>query len=265
MNILVLGDMIVDIYEWYTATRVCPEAPALVLESKFKDHEHREGGAALVANNLRSLASDCNITAFYGSKSYKRRIFADRTLICRIDDDGQKIITPDKYATSIGLVIDDMDAVVVSDYGKGAMIGEEVIHTLLRCKGPVFVDAKNEPSRYSGIFALFPNEREPGSAGARHVIRKCGSKGAYVDDVLVPTAEQQVYDVTGAGDVFLAAFVTAYMDLRADVIDDNPDFLKRCAGFANLAAGISVQHLGTYVITPEEIEAEWKKSEKVPA
>jgi D-beta-D-heptose 7-phosphate kinase/D-beta-D-heptose 1-phosphate adenosyltransferase len=259
VNILVLGDMIVDIYEWYTATRVCPEAPALVLERKFKSHEHREGGAALVANNLRSLAGECNITAFYGSKSFKRRIFADRTLLCRIDDDSQQLISPERYARSIELVIDQMEAIVVSDYGKGAIVGDAVIKVLLQAhlRCPIFVDAKIAPDRYAGFFALFPNEHEPAPSGKfRHVIRKLGSRGANVDGVDVPTAEQHVYDVTGAGDVFLAAFVASYSTLRTQVFDDDHEMLRQCAVIANRAAGISVRHLGTHVVTPEEMEAE---------
>lgn len=258
MNILVLGDMIIDHYQYHDAVRVCPEAPALVLH--FNSKNDTEGGAALVANNLRSLSPNANITAFYGSMSHKTRIFADRTLICRIDDDSVKLVSPEQYAKSIGMVIDQMDLVVISDYGKGAIIGNEVIKLVFESGKPVFVDAKYEPERYVGAFALFPNEREPAPLGiADHIIRKLGARGATVDGHLVDTTPQRVYDVSGAGDVFLAAFVSTYMTLRTMPFDHDPQLLKECAEYANVAAGISVRRIGTCIVTPQEVHSELKK------
>lgn len=251
VKILVLGDNIVDRYSFCKATRLCPEAPAPVLVEE--DSRTSEGGAGLVAANLRSLMGDQRCVEFLaGSTSIKYRIFAERTLLARIDKDkfqsqGEKVYTEQINAT---LTSGTPDAVVVGDYGKGAMsynIAQYLTKTCCRINVPLFVDAKADPKPYEGCFAIFPNENEHSDLDRKnyqHIIRKLGPKGCSVDGLLVETEEQHVYDVTGAGDVFLAAFVVKYLRKSS---------LMECAEYANKAAGISVRHLGTYIVRPEEL------------
>lgn len=60
-RIAVLGDLMLDVYLWGTASRLSQEAPVPVLHVKRRDI--RLGGAANVMRNLSAL-SDCSITAF---------------------------------------------------------------------------------------------------------------------------------------------------------------------------------------------------------
>ena len=251
-KVLVLGDRIIDRYSFCHATRLCPEAPAPVLiEDKVKQSE---GGASLVAANLRSLLGNFEVAALFGSTSKKLRIFADRTLVCRIDEDSCHTIPARAYEVQIrGVMEQGVSAVVVGDYGKGAMrdCASWLTKLCLSENIPLFVDAKSDPKPYTACFAIFPNENEHVDLSEKcyqHIIRKLGPSGCSVDGVLVPTEEQQVYDVTGAGDVFLAAFVARYLHY-GKTFD-----LVECAQYANKAAGISVRHLGTYVVEPDELD-----------
>jgi len=262
-RILVVGDRIIDHYSYCKAVRLCPEAPAPVLH--LIAEQTSEGGAALVAANLNSLLSapEDSVYAEYGSVSHKHRIFADHHLVCRIDRDSQSVLEPEHYWREIQRRLpatgDFVNAVVVSDYGKGAMTPGIASGLVAYCEQnqiPLFVDAKHDTKPYIGCFAIFPNENEHRYLSPddyKNVIRKVGPIGCYVNGYLVGTKEQRVYDVTGAGDVFLAAFVVAFVESRGAVDDFR---LRACARYANIAAGVSVRHLGTHVVSSDELREE---------
>lgn len=250
MKVLVLGDRIQDHYSFCKATRLCPEAPApvLVLESSRSSN----GGASLVANQLEVFMNSNDVVKVYGSMSEKHRIFASGQMICRMDNDSQSIMPYEVYWTRVNHeLIYVPDAVVVGDYGKGAMAEQTAKKLTITCaeKGiPLFVDSKNNPEPYKGCFAIFPNENEHvgqlPQSDYQNIIRKLGKNGCMVNGQHIPTKEQAVFDVTGAGDIFLAAFVHNYLQSK-DLIS--------AAKFANLVAGLSVRHIGTYVVPLNEI------------
>lgn len=247
-RVLVLGDDIADYYKFYTATRLCPEGPVPVLVQSGPD-QMSDGGAGLVAQQLRML----NVTTNYlfGSASHKTRIFADDRLMLRIDKDGFDKTSPEDYRGEITAALSNpLDAIIVSDYDKGAFT-RELAAWLIRETNhkniPVFVDAKNTWNYYSGCFAVFPNKSEAGEGLqfiADHVIQKLGADGCAVDGVHFPTKSHAVRDVCGAGDVFLAAFVYKWLETKE---------LESAAQFANKVAGISVEFVGTKVVSKEEI------------
>jgi bifunctional ADP-heptose synthase (sugar kinase/adenylyltransferase) len=258
MNILVVGDRIIDQYEFCKAVRLSPEAPVPVLH--LTSEKTSEGGASLVAENLKSLMGAKNVNTVFGSVSHKRRTFADRTLLSRLDKDSWSALDPKAYWNEILAQAQFASAIVVGDYGKGA-IDQHIASGLVALRKPLFVDTKHHPEWYKGCFALFPNEEEHPLLDIRdyqHIIRKLGPMGCTVDGVLVPTKEQQVYDVTGAGDVFLAGFVAMFMQENDTPYLAAADRLRACAEHANLVAGISVRHLGTYVVKPTDLLEESK-------
>lgn len=176
--------------------------------------------------------------------------------------------------------IDRADAVAIEDYGKG-VCNEAVCRRVIevcRAKGtPVFVDPSRltDYSRYAGATAITPNRSEAELAtgmtteGDGPVVRTnepiarklhesldleatvltLDRHGALLltdgdDAVHVPTVARQVYDVTGAGDMVLAALIAA-----------------RCNGlswidsvrFANAAAGLEVEVFGVRPIPFERV------------
>lgn len=238
-NILICGDKILDHYFFCKATRLCPEAPCPVLH--IERTKVRAGGAMLVAANLISLGGN-DIVECYGSSSRKFRFYAGHTLITRVDRDKESVTEPAAYWKDLEPALRRADVVIASDYGKGAFT-DDIAAKLIVSGKRVFVDAKINVERWSGAFASFPNEHEE-LVLSHHVIRKKGSEGCVVDGTSITSVPQQVYDVTGAGDVFLAAFVWDYL---------KSNDLLHAARMANRAAGESVKHLGTYVVSRKDM------------
>jgi len=238
MRILLFGDYITDHYIFGSVSRVCPEAPVPVFVPDGKDYV-LEGGAALVAKNLKALG--VSVAFVHSDVSTKTRYFCGKHLLMRVDADsaGAPIPLKDMSANLLFAGQSGIDAIVVSDYGKGAMT-KELADLICQSGIPTFVDAKKNWHWYAGASAAFPNKHESVPPNYyRHVIQKLGEKGCLVDGTPVPARPRQVFDVTGAGDVFLAAFVVRYLETK-DLI--------QAAEFANECAGESVEHLGGYVL-----------------
>ena len=72
-----------------------------------------------------------------------------------------------------------------------------------------------------------------------------GKDGALFEDKIYPTNKQEVFDVCGAGDVFLSSFV--YKFLNNSSIDESILFANRCASF-------SVSKMGSYVLSKKDID-----------
>src|SRR6476661_9117294 len=65
MKVAVIGDVMLDTYWWGNVDRISPEAPVPVVALKKK--EHRLGGAANVALNVKALGSKVSIFSVIGS------------------------------------------------------------------------------------------------------------------------------------------------------------------------------------------------------
>src|SRR5438128_880675 len=65
LRVGVIGDVMLDTYWWGNVDRISPEAPVPVVALKKK--EHRLGGAANVALNVKALGSKASIFSVIGS------------------------------------------------------------------------------------------------------------------------------------------------------------------------------------------------------
>jgi len=169
--------------------------------------------------------------------------------------------------------------VAIEDYDKGVLKGgvaEEVIALAAGANREAIVDPAKlkDYDRYRGATAVTPNRTEaehatglPTDSGAdirantrlaaaiqerfaiENVVLTLDRHGALLAQkgrapVALPTVAREVYDVTGAGDMVLAALVAA----RANGIDW-PDAVR----FANSAAGLEVEVFGVQPIPFERI------------
>ena len=148
-------------------------------------------------------------------------------------------------------------AIVISDYGKGT-IDFNITRLLVSTNLPCYVDTKNSHIEWfrGANVTLFPNwiEYESCVQGKEHlvgtVVAKHGPWGCYLWDAKsekahLPACRREVMDCTGAGDCFLSAYIWA----KLNGLDS-----AGAAAVANEAAGISVSHLGTYIVKPADIE-----------
>lgn len=256
--IAIIGDIIIDEYIFGDSTRLSPEAPVPIV--KHIKTEHRGGGSANVFNNVQSLTNDVLLCTHSDNPPKKVRIFSRGHYISRLDYEGHHIweLSPE-YKSA--------DIVIISDYNKGSITNIKDIPDLPKY---TIVDPKKMLNHYSGAWCIKPNSAEfeqyagkwesldelynlmalsISSLNITHLIVTLGPDGvAYMNNTgeceHIHSAASEVFDVTGAGDTFIA--VLAY------ALDNNYQMIDAIK-LANKAAGIAVSHLGTYVIKPSDI------------
>lgn len=240
-KILLIGDDCVDVYQYGTVDRISPEAPVPVF--KFSHEEQKPGMAGNVCRNLKALG--CDVSYLHGKTSTKTRLIDTRSKqhIVRIDNDVQS--TALEFVSEIP---NAYDAIVISDYNKGT-VSYDLIKECIESKIPVFIDTKKtQLDLMQGAWVKI-NELEYSrvTSECSGLIVTLGNKGAKVPhhDLEFTAPSVEVSDVTGAGDTFLAALVVEWLKTRD---------IAKAVPFAIKAASITVQHLGVYAPTIEEIK-----------
>lgn len=181
LQVAVIGDLMLDEYIVGDDYRLSDEAPVPVL--KVEDFKIRLGGAANVANNVRSLGAipilcgvigSCNTEFPEMRYGYSARRFLD--LISQLNIDSKFIVqsnvrtttksrilinnqqvarydyeqTLDTYSQQLlydrvsSLNFDTIDVIIVSDYRKG-VVTKELMDLLRSTKIPIIVDPKPSP------------------------------------------------------------------------------------------------------------------------
>ncbi len=299
LNVLVAGDAMLDRY-WYGETgRISPEAPVPVVA--IARTEDRPGGAANVAlvlatlgvkttlvapighdeagTALRGLLADAGVRTHWveqsdGTTITKLRIISQHQQMLRVDFEGPAAMAAEILPEFFGQSLSGVDAVIFSDYAKGALAQvAPLIHASRVAGRPVLIDPKrSDCAAYTGASILTPNraefERMVGHCGselerverARELLLQLdlaavlltrGEEGMTLvernrEAVHIAARAQEVFDVTGAGDTVVAvlgASLAAGQDLA------------HAAMLANLAAGVVVGKLGTATVSVAELRA----------
>jgi D-beta-D-heptose 7-phosphate kinase/D-beta-D-heptose 1-phosphate adenosyltransferase len=241
MKILLVGDNGVDQYQFGTVTRISPEAPVPVLN--YTHTVTKPGMAANVEDNLLKLG--CEVDFVHGVKTcIKTRVIDSKTgqHLVRIDQDIHSKAVKIDYTD-----IDKYNAIIVSDYNKGS-IEYETVETLRKnYSGPVFVDTKkSDLARFEGCFVKINQvEFEAAKTYPTELIVTLGRDGVKYKEHKFSTPQVEAFDVCGAGDTFLSALAYNFV-LSADIV--------AAIQFATRAASVTIQHIGVYSPTLEEIE-----------
>ena len=298
-HVVVAGDVMLDRYLFGATGRISPEAPVPVVH--VQETDDRPGGAANVAVNLAALGATTSLVGVVGRDSAASALAAileDRGIRCafataddrptitktRVQSRGQQLIRLDEEnAVAMpgdamrGALRDSLDgagAVVLSDYGKGALDDVAAMITMCRDAGvPVLVDPKGTDfSKYRGASLLTPNQSEFEAVAGRaasddDLVRRAramidelelaallvtrSEKGMLLveagnEPVFLSTQAREVFDVTGAGDTVIATLAGALASGQA---------LASAAALANVAAGLVVRKIGVATVTPGEISA----------
>ena len=304
-KILVVGDLMLDEFVWGRVSRISPEAPVPVVW--VQSESVMPGGAANVANNIRALGGQALAVGVVGEDRWgaalledlaarkvdtsgvvraprpttvKTRVIAHHQQVVRVDREQREPLasaTIERLLQALEARLDDVDAVILEDYGKGVITRQllELVVPLARRKRKLItVDPKEEHfDLYRGVTALTPNRREASEAVGRELerdadVRRAGEEileRLDCDGVLVtlgedgmwlferrgkqariPTVAQEVFDVAGAGDTVIATFTLALASGAS---------MEQAALIANAAAGIVVGKLGVATAAPEELRA----------
>ena len=241
LNILLVGDDCVDIYDYGTVDRISPEAPVPIFKYSYK--ESRPGMAGNVRKNLEALG--CTVNYLHGNTSTKTRLIDIRSKQQLLRIDGDIMSKPIEFDTAIPNVY---DAIVISDYNKGTISYDLLKNIINSVYCPVFIDTKKtDLGSINGAFIKI-NQSEAARATSlpnpEWLITTLGENGALWNSYSFDADPVEVADVCGAGDTFLAAMVYDYL-INKDI--------KSAIKFAIKASAITVKHLGVYAPTIGEI------------
>lgn len=243
-KILLIGETCEDIYHFGRTSRLSPEGPipVFVPEETVK----KKGMAANVLDNLISLGQD--VTFITNDKLIKKERFVDTRFnahVLRVDRNDK--VEPISFEEK-NIDLDQFDAVVISDYNKGFVSSRFCKEITTKFKGPVFVDTKKDNLNCFKNCILKINEEESRkisnlSSGCE-LITTLGKSGAKYREKIFPAFEAGVFDVCGAGDVFLASLAACFLNIRK---------MPTSIMFANLCSSISVKTMGNHCVTYKEI------------
>ena len=316
-RVLIVGDLIMDRYVMGDVGRISPEAPIPVLAARSS--ELRLGGAGNVAANLRSMEAEVAVIGVVGDDELgrkmreafekqgidagamvvdpsrptieKARMMSGVQQMLRVDWEDTRGLDGaalDELLERLPAAVGGADAVVLSDYGKGALPAEVLQATIAEARRtgvPVLVDPKGDDyTRYKGATLITPNKKEAERALGRKIslsdlpavgdeliqtadlqlaVITLGPDGIYyrthadgegvVEEGRAPAVARAVYDVTGAGDTVVAHLALYLADEWG---------IEEAVGLANHAAGIVVGKLGTHSVTRAELRA--RLAEQLP-
>lgn len=302
-RILVAGDVMIDVYDFcYTAqSRPSPESPDKLVYTAHRS-EKMLGGAGNVAANLASLGVESTFLSLCGDDgnalevrrlcdrskvahrlikdesrptTIKTRMYIDDHYVLRRDDEQTHKVSSEasaEIAREFEQVLDQVDAVILSDYNKGFFTAENAQAMIALCRErsiPVVVDLKPpNASIFSNATVVAPNLKEAREIcsefdpykketallqihdllGAENVVVTLGSEGMLVYDGQaashVSGRKVTAIDPCGCGDT-VRACLTLGLVAGLDLVD--------AAAFANYAASLAVQKLGTATLAPTEL------------
>jgi rfaE bifunctional protein kinase chain/domain len=188
IQILVVGDVMLDRYWMGSVHRISPEAPVPVVG--IERTELRVGGAGNVAANVRGLGAICHLVSVIGDDesgrnldqilsthgvnrhlhidaesrtTEKLRIISKNQQLLRADfENPPRREVVDRCLSDYEELLPQVNVVAISDYGKGSLQSIEEMIQQAKARGiPVIVDPKGSDfSRYRGATVVTPNESE---------------------------------------------------------------------------------------------------------
>lgn len=195
LKVLIIGDLMLDVYYWGDVNRISPEAPVPIVAISKK--ESRMGGAANVAINIQAMGATPILCGVIGNDVHgerlikilkekklpiegvivstdrptttKTRIISNNHHIVRIDDETDEYIG-DKQTAKLLKQIEKIinagkaDVIIFEDYDKGVMSSElikKVVALAQKKNIPTVVDPKKRNfTDYSGVTLFKPNLKE---------------------------------------------------------------------------------------------------------
>ncbi|RLD21578.1 MAG: D-glycero-beta-D-manno-heptose-7-phosphate kinase [Bacteroidetes bacterium] len=195
LTVLIIGDIMIDSYLWGVTERVSPEAPVPIVNVTKK--EHRMGGAANVALNIKALGATPIICTVIGADemamvysellrnsemsdqgvlvsservtSQKTRIISHNQQVVRIDEEKIEDLDDKDETRIIERIITLLDSVkpdviIFEDYNKGVLTKKVINQTLIEANKrnvPSSVDPKKHNFfEYRNATLFKPNLKE---------------------------------------------------------------------------------------------------------
>ncbi len=195
LNVLIIGDVMIDSYLWGKVSRISPEAPVPIISVTNK--EIRLGGAANVALNVQALGANPILCSVIGvdieGQSFldllkkqrlsqkgilksrdrvttvKTRVIGNNAQLIRIDEENEEDISQPETTQLLMLISyiiqhEKIDVIIFEDYNKGLITPKLIskVVELSKSKGiPTCVDPKKRNfNAYKGVSLFKPNLKE---------------------------------------------------------------------------------------------------------
>ena len=195
LNVLIIGDVMIDSYLWGKVNRISPEAPVPIVTVKNK--ERRLGGAANVALNIQALGANPILCSVIGVDiegqafmellktqklsqkgilksrdritTVKTRIIGNNSQLLRVDEEEETDIIyteTQQLLTLISYIInhDKIDVIIFEDYNKG-LINTKLISKVVELSKSKNITTCVDPKKknftsYKGVSLFKPNIKE---------------------------------------------------------------------------------------------------------
>ena len=310
-KILVIGDIVADVYVDGRISRISREAPVLILEKAGE--KVVAGGAANVVANAATLGAEVYAVGVIGDDDHAeslRKIFKELDVhieglvrdksrptisktriiaggratvsqqIVRIDSESKEPLGKKVEAellAKIDKILPTVDGIIMSDYGSGTVTANArklITRYAAKHKLPNIVDSRYNIGDFAGVGYIKQNDSELGAfvgqelndvtdliGAGTQILTKLNVDGALITrgemgmslfersgaTHHIPVSDMsEVYDVSGAGDTCIAAFLLALTTGAQPAL---------AAKIANFAAGIAVRKLGTSTVSATELIA----------
>ena len=205
-KILIIGDMVADIYIDGRISRISREAPVLVLEQAGE--KIVPGGAANVVNNVATLGGNALAVGVLGddhaAEGLKKALQQNKAVtsgfitdisrptisktriiaggratvsqqIVRLDKESRELLSAtieDKLQEKLTTLLPQVDGVVISDYGAGTVtpkIQQQIINYCRKHNIPSMVDSRYDIHRFKNIGYVKQNDAELAAAVGREL------------------------------------------------------------------------------------------------
>jgi len=274
-KVKILGDIMLD--TWISGSNEIdsPEAPISIF--KKKNEYFNLGGAGNLAMNLKTLNIQFRLYADIAKdkngqiisnllKKFKilntvknnKKLTTIKTRYLDNNNNHKFRIDEEKYYYNKALhttflkTLKKNEIILISDYAKG-IINKNTIKQIIKKKCLIFVDPKNTPDFYKGVFLIKPNmkkfEEWYGKFSiqkAKKAIKKMGWEWLIVTDgengVFVFNKKKEYVhytvkkalnpDVTGAGDIFFSIIIYSYIN-DVDIFTASEIASNTCAKLVN--------------------------------
>ncbi|MEQ8474212.1 MAG: PfkB family carbohydrate kinase [Marinoscillum sp.] len=190
LKVLVIGDSMIDTYIYGQVNRISPEAPVPIVN--VSGEEHRLGGAANVALNLKALGIEVKLCSVCGKDAsgehliqllkeqglsssgmleidgrqttVKKRVMSGSQHLLRVDHETDQYLTSEQNSGLSQIIlplIPAVDLIIFEDYDKGVIsksLIDEVVSLAQLHHVPVAVDPKfRNYHDYKGVDLFKPN------------------------------------------------------------------------------------------------------------
>lgn len=248
-KILIIGDSCTDIFQYGVCERLSPEAAVPIFKPTYLK---TSGGMAInIAENIAALGVEYDLIT-NDFRPAKTRYVEEQSnhLLLRVDVNDR--VNPIEWEVLDKINYQDYSAVIISDYNKGYLWEDHIIH-ISKQHDLVFLDSKKEIGNWVenvkfikiNKSEFLKNWKDPLNFKGDLIVT-LGKDGVDLNKIhrFAIENEHNVRDLSGAGDTFLAALVVKYLETKD---------IKEAIKFANKCAAWVVTQKGVVAVNPELI------------